>query len=360
MKKFFAILIFFLGVLPAFSCAFLTLATNTWILDRQFYIDLVDDERFYDVVLQPDLLPPDLQTVIESNDIPVPAVTAALREVITPTYIRDQAVGAVNTLFDVFDGKKEKLIFDIDTTPIKTSLNGEGADKFAQTLAAGLPACTSGQDPYAADGAIMRCIPEEKSVDSAAISIKEGMPSLLQKVPDTLHIDASDAIRRSMQQSGNWNISATPEQLLAGVVNNSLGSTAAFLLVFGILCLLVGMLLWSEAWRGRLQYAGAALALSAVLVLLLGLSISGSAAAISSVFSQGSVTINGAPASAEMRQALTAVFSPALSRIGNSFSSTAAVAVGLGVVTFLVGTLFLRSRDNDLYFDNEPMKRKNQ
>jgi hypothetical protein len=359
MKKFLAILIFLFSVLPALSCGFLFLATNSWLLDRQFYIDMIDDERFYDVLLQPDLLPPDLQTVIESNDIPVPAVTAALREVITPAYMRDQAVGAVNTLFDVFDGKQQQLIFDIDTRPVKESLNGDGADKFAQTLVAGLPACNAGEEPYAAGGAIMRCIPAGRSEESAVIAIKEALPSILQKLPDTLHFDASEALEQSMRNSST-RLSGfdTPEELMT-LIRDSLGSTVTITLVIGIFFLLIGMLLWSDTWQGRLQYAGVALALSAATVLLIGLSLSGMGSGVSSIMTTGRLTINGAPASPEMRQAISAVISPALSHIGNSFSSTGAVAGGLGIVIFLIGTVLLRPRHDDMYYENEPMKPKN-
>ena len=363
MKKFFAILIFLLGVLPAFSCAFLTLATNTWIFDRQFYTGLVSDERFYDVILQPDLLPADLQTLLVSNDIPSTAVTTALKEVVTPAYIRDQAVGAVNTLFDVFDGKTDQLVFTIDTRPVKESLQGEGGDKFATAFAEALPPCTTGESQYAGDELIMRCIPEGKSAESAVSDIKEGLPSLLSKVPDTLSYDASAALRQSMQTSSRSNINninLTPEQLISAIANNSLSTFATSLLIGGGLSLLVGMLLWSDSWRSRLQYAGVSIALSAVLVLLLGISIAGSAAVASSVFTGGTLTINGAPASPQMRQALSSVFSPAMSRIGNSYASTAAVAIGVGVVIFVVGTILLRPRTDDLYFENEPMKRKNE
>jgi hypothetical protein len=362
MKKFFAIIIFLFCVFPAFSCALLTLATNTWILDRQFYIGLVSDERFYDVILQPDLLPADLQTVLESNEIPTTAVTTALKEVVTPAYIRDQAVGAVNTLFDVFDGKTEQLIFTIDTKPVKKALEGEDGDKFAVAFAEALPTCATGESQFAGDELIMRCLPEGKSAESAVSDIREGLPKLLDKVPDTLSYDASAAMQQAMRssRSRSTNITVTPEQLMAAIADNSLNTFASSLLVFGILFLLVGMLLWSDSWRGRLQYVGVSLALSAVVVLLLGFSIAGSAAVTSSALMGGTITVNGAPASPEMRQAMSAVITPALSRVGNSYSSTAAVAVGVGVVIFIVGLVLPRRQSDDLYFENESFKRKNE
>jgi hypothetical protein len=57
---------------------------------------------------------------------------------------------------------------------------------------------------------------------------------------------------------------------------------------------------------------------------------------------------------------MSAVITPALSRVGNSYSSTAAVAVGVGVVIFIVGLVLPRRQSDDLYFENESFKRKNE
>jgi len=166
MRKVLAVLLIAFVVFPMALATLSTIAVSTWALDRNFYTDLVGDPRLYDALLSEDV--PNYFgrriAVREVDGVPARALSQALREVVTPEYLAGEATRIVDQVFAVIEGESSTFVITLDVAPLKDALRGEAGRRFAQTLAANLPACASGQESRAPGGTIVRCLPSNVSV----------------------------------------------------------------------------------------------------------------------------------------------------------------------------------------------------
>ena len=122
------------------------LAANTWIFDKDFYVDSLDNEALYEVLLQD--LPDYLNTEafdrefepgqeFEANR----AIAMGMREVVSSDYLREETLRVIDEAFTLIDGNNDALEVAVDLRPVKSALLDEGRNDFAQAMAANLPAC---------------------------------------------------------------------------------------------------------------------------------------------------------------------------------------------------------------------------
>ncbi|MBN1836681.1 MAG: hypothetical protein JW820_12575 [Spirochaetales bacterium] len=188
MRKALAIILVIVFVTPLVMGTLSLFSVSTWLLDRGFYLELVSDERIYEALLRDALRREahvsELAGVPGLDQVPADALLAALREVVTPSYLRSQAVKLVNDAFDALEGRSEYLGLDLDLAPLKEQLLGEDGRRFALELASSLPVCAAGLDPVAPGAVLYRCRPADLSVEAAAERLHTRLPEFLASVPD--------------------------------------------------------------------------------------------------------------------------------------------------------------------------------
>jgi hypothetical protein len=188
MRKAIAAILVVLLVVPLVYGTLSMFAVSTWILDRGFYLGLVSDDRLYEALLQEarrqERLVEAPAVLSRFDQVPADAMLKALREVLTPEYLRAQAVKIVNDAFDAVEGRSPYIQLAVDLGPLKTQLRGEDGQRFARALAAALPACSAGQEPVAPGATLYRCRPASMTVEQTAEVLYQRLPQFLATLPD--------------------------------------------------------------------------------------------------------------------------------------------------------------------------------
>jgi hypothetical protein len=186
MRQAIAVIMIILLVFPLIFAAMMSFSVGTWALDRGFYLQLVSDERIYEAILRDTAWEEEqIFEVTEFEGIPSDALAKALREVVSPNYLRSQAVALVDRTFDGIEGRTSSIELSVDITPLKDRLRSDGGDRFARSLAANLPVCSSGQTPLAAGAQMPRCRPANLNEEQLAQQITAALPDFLDSLPDS-------------------------------------------------------------------------------------------------------------------------------------------------------------------------------
>jgi hypothetical protein len=321
VRKAIAAIMVILFAFPLILAALVSFSVSTWAFDRGFYLQLVSDERIYEVVLEES--PWEEEQVFEDTEfrgIPGDALAKALREVVTPNYLRSQAVALVNDAFDAIEGRLSTLELSVDITPLKDRLRSDGGDRFARSLAANLPACTSGEPAFAAGAELPQCRPAELSEEQTAEVIAEALPEFLENLPDrypqppeTVYLDYASA-----------------DEFWMGFVGSSrfLWSTLILALIaagFWVGAAFVGR----ENRRQIVQWLGWPLFVPAVLILIGGIAIRVAAAWPWIDYGLGTWVATDAWYRPEVTAVLSTVVRTAVRAIARGFLLTGAVSLGL-------------------------------
>ena len=179
-----ALLLVIVFVIPLFIGGLSAAAVATFALDRSWYAGLLSDERLLE-------LPDAVSSATWTADVPGLAgfprsmSREALRELLPPAYLRDQALAVIDQLFTFLWGRGP-LDLTVDLAPVKAGLSGEGAKRFALTLAKGLPESSSSAAP--ARGTIPAARPKGWTVDQTARAIQTALPTVLERQPDRLRL----------------------------------------------------------------------------------------------------------------------------------------------------------------------------
>ena len=333
-RKVIAGLLVVLIVWPLAFAALTLLSINSWILDRNFYINLLDDPKLYEA-----LLSQDLPTYVNTrwfpreinSDLPPAALDKALREVMTPQYLRDQAVGIVNQAFDSLEGRHDTFDLSLDFAPVKAAAQGDGGPRFASVLAAQLPACVVGEEPQIAGSTLIRCRAADVTVDAATQQIVTALPAFIDKIPDQISLS-----RQPFNLRADWR----PFNLIF-LGNFGLSMTVTLLLGMLAVFWLIAAFVGGTNRRERLMWLGWSLMVPAGLVLIGGIALSSPLISPSLYISldQARFAVEGVPYSAALRQAIIEAANRATSAVSGGFlwSGGLAAAIALGLIVW--GTL---------------------
>ena len=330
MRKLLALLLYVLIAFPLILATLIVASVSTWVLDRNFYTNLLGDTRLYEVLLSEDL--PNYfnrRVVREVDSLPVKALGDALREVVTPEYLRTQSLNIVNDAFDFVEGRDDTLDVYLDTRPIKDALRGEGGPRFARKLAASLPGCAFGQEPIAPGSTIPRCLPSNVSVEEATDIVVAALPAFLDKVPDRIQLnDRAIDMRRELRGSEFW----------TGLVGTNGLTVAILVLVFisGSFWY-IAALVAGEDRRERLMWLGWMLIVPAILVFMIGLAINTDSASGWVRYGLNQARFDGVEYSPAFRQALIDVARNALNTIANGFLAAGGVAGAFALALIVWG-----------------------
>ena len=334
MRKIIAFLFAVALVFPLILAALVFGSVNSFILDRDFYIDTLDSDQVYDSLLSDDTI-----RGILSKYLPLPAdtdfsqVEVVLKSVITRDYLKEQVSVIVNGFFDYLQGKTESFAPVINLLPIKTMLGEEKLDEMLQAIAVILPVCEPGQVP----GIDFK---EQKACKPAGLSdlvlsqnfLKPVFPFILGMVPNEIPVGEKwDEIRISR----NWGPFASGMALPA-----SLMLAAVFLAFVAASFWYITALIADESWRLRLLWLGWMLIIPSALIFILGLAVLADIPNYWINLGIERASMSGLPMGIGMRESLRAVVNGSLSRVANSFMLVGGIssAVGLGLIFWGMAT----------------------
>ena len=272
MRQAIAVLLLVLVALPLAVGALSLFAVSGWIADRGFYLGLAADERVYRALID-ERLPRALEradlwvrepTGLALDGLPPRVLLPALREVVTPAWLRDQAVRLVNEVFDILEGRRPPGPPSLDLAPLKRALAGEAGERFARALAEALPACPAGEQPVLPGATLPRCRPASQSVEAAAARIRASLPALAARFPDRHPLDREAAV--GWPEGEGWWLPAPGPRLARWIA-----WAGVALALLAVAALAGAAFLGGRGRREILQWLGWPLAAPAALMLLIGL-----------------------------------------------------------------------------------------
>jgi hypothetical protein len=237
----------------------------------------------------------------------------ALRELLPSTYLRDQAGSVMDQVFTYLWGRGP-LALSVDLSPLKQSLTGDRAHRFALAMAKEMPeAATSAAAPKR--GTIPSSRPKGWTVDQTARFIEASLPKVLADVPDRLELgDTVPLPWKGFSAFGMLIGAAVAAMLLA--CGAWLGSAFAF----------------SDVTRERLLWLGGSLLAPALCVLSVGVFSAASPLALSwARFGISAADFTGTGVSQGFVDAIVNAARLSLGRIGIGFLATGGIAAGIGI-----------------------------
>jgi hypothetical protein len=321
MRQAIAVIMVILLVFPLIFATMISFSVSTWAMDREFYLQLVSDDRIYEAILRDEAwVEASKYEVGEFEGVPGDALAKALREVVTPNYLRSQAVALVDETFDVIEGKSSALNLSVDITPLKDRLRSDGGDRFARSLAANLPVCSSGQNPVAPGAHLLRCRPAELSEEETAKLISAALPDFLNSLPNSYPEPAETVYFDYSPESAFW----------IGFIGTNRLVWASILLALVAASFWVGAAFVGAANRRQIiQWLGWPLFVPAVLTLLCGISVRIAAGWPWIDSSLGAWLTTDAWYRVEVAGVLGTVIRTAIKAVARGFLITGAVSLGI-------------------------------
>jgi hypothetical protein len=322
MRRVPAILIVVFLACPLLFASFIVIAVSTWTLDRNFSLSLLDDERLFKI--------PDAVSSASWSGVVIDglgglqwkSVGRAAGAVLTPEYMRSQAVRIVNQVFDSFDGTGGRFDISIDTTPVKAALRGDAGGRFARLLAEDLPVGGSAADFRVERGRLPATRPSTVSVDRAAAMILSGLPAFVNGIPDTVRLSDGPSIRIATNPWGGG-----PRFHIFGALLAASIITLLFAAGFWMAAAFIG----GETRYERLQWLGWSLLAPAAGVLLLGLLITLSSFAPWMRWGIGISRLQPLGFDASFISALIDAARRVVARVGIGFLATGGIAAGVSL-----------------------------
>jgi hypothetical protein len=329
VRTFLGLLLFIFIVLPLGAASLAMVSLSSWILDRDFYTTVLDDPALYEAILTEEIPASLRQVEVEGiGQVPETALTAGLREVVTPEYLRTQARQVVDEMFEIIDGTGSTIEVTLDLLPVKAELRGEGGNRFALAFAENLPVCAAGEEPRANAGDLPRCRPDNVSPEAIAEQITASLPRLLEATPDQIVLNEPDRVTvNEFPFAGRLSVRTLFE--------NGITIMTIVAALFWFLTAIIG----GAGQRSILIWLGWMLAIPALLILLAGAGIVSEP--VMDILRRGSAAwvVNGQQVSSEFQTASLGIAREVAGRVGNGFLVVGGVSVGVSLVLLLLGSL---------------------
>jgi len=307
-----ALLLALLLVMPLFIGGLSAVAVSTFALDRDWYLGFLADERLYDI---PDAVSSATwqMTLPGLPSFPPGMGRDALRELLPPAYLRDQAGSVIDQVFTFLWGRGP-LDLSVDLSPLKQSLVGDAAKRFALAMAKDLPVATASA-ALPKRGTIPGSRPKGWTVEQTARFIEGSLPTVLADVPDRLQLGDTVPLP--------WPGFSAFGMLIGAAV-------AAMLLAFG--AWFGSAFAFSEVPRERLLWLGGTLLAPALCVLAIGAAVAVSPMTIPwarSGISSSDCNVYGLGQG--FADAVLGAVGIAVRRVATGFLATGGIAAGIGI-----------------------------
>jgi hypothetical protein len=342
MRKFIAIFLVIFLVFPLLLSAQAAISVTSWALDRQFYIDTLDQPQIYSTLTTSPMidkllhvrlgLPPEADTS---------ELESILKGILTTDYMRGQVSEFINALFDYLQGKTDTFAPTLDAVPLKTALEGSQQDAFLNALVAALPPCGPNQIPGFGGEGQTACkpagIPDDLLVEQV---LKPALPSILSAVPDEIPLEG---------EFQNWQESARWRTFLPGMAVPASVILSLLVLVFIAACAwYVAALISDTSWRVRLQWLGWTLLVPAALIFLLGFTAQSGIPAYWIRFGLDSADLSNTPFGPELNETLRIISVSAIPRIASAFQMVGGISGALSIALIFWGIATPRKRRKEL------------
>lgn len=338
MRKFFAIVFFLILVLPLLLGAQTAISVITWALDRDFYIETLDQPQVYaalgagpmvDQILAAQLqLPPDADTS---------ALTEILQSVMTQEYFQAQISAYVDSLFDYLEGKTTEFRPTIDLRPLKSVITGDQQDAFLAALMQALPECAPGQNPGLSGGSETACkpagVPDQLIIEQA---LKPSLPLVLSQLPDEAPLSGELGM---ISEDTSW------RRFLPGMAAPASIMLSVLVLSFAALTVWYLIALVADAdWHGRLGWLGWMLLIPSLLVFLLGFASQGGVAAFWINFGLERANLAATPLGPGLAEMVQIVALSAITRVSSAFKMVGGVSGAFALALIFWGIAIPRKK----------------
>jgi hypothetical protein len=307
-----ALLLALLLVMPLFIGGLSAVAVSTFALDRNWYLGFLADERLYDM---PDAVSSATwqMTLPDLSAFPPAMGREALRELLPPAYLRDQAGSLIDQVFTFLWGRGP-LELSVDLSPLKQSLVGDKAKRFALAMAKGMPVAT-GSAAVPKRGTIPESRPKSWTVEQTARFIEGSLPTVMADVPDRLQLGETVLLP--------WEGFSAFGMLIGA---------AAFMLVLACGAWIGSGFAFSSVPRERLLWLGGSLLAPALCVLSIGVLSAVSPLVLSwARFGITTVDFAGTGVSQGFVDAIINAARLSLGRVSTGFLATGGIAAGIGI-----------------------------
>lgn len=337
---------FFMYILLTFPIvlgSLFAVAAVQWVLDRDFYGDILTDDALFDAFYSDafprsfteDAFSMEFNPEEQSNL----ALASALREIVPQDYLTAEIRGFVDEFFDFLEGRTDKFDFQLNLVPVRENLIGEPGGRFADALVASLPECSPGEQQTYGDSEVLSCIPQGVSEQEAAQAIRAVLPDVAADLPALLSLQDEPILR-----DFDW-----PE-FSASDVRSAVSNGA--LILAGSMLFITALIGGGLRPRRLLLWIGLMLVLPALIVLASGQGIN-SDGLEQEIRVEILQSEDGVRQSEVFDIALADTIVDAIKRIGNSFVQVGGIALVIAIVLTLAGFLMpgggrKRHGDSDL------------
>lgn len=315
MRGCFGGLIYILIAFPLLCGALTLLAISNWALDRDFYLDIFDNEALYQAISEQEI--PSHINQSSSDD---EALFLALNEVVPAGYFHEQIVTIINELFDYFDDTSRPVHIYFDLRPIKDNLSGNTGQSFTRVLADNLPACKPDETPVNPNTYLLTCLPSGMTSDQAYQQIIEALPQFREAMPSTLDI--------ANETNFNFKGGSLLNTFRSTIITTSIAALGAWLL---------SAFIGGGTRRSFILWLSITLLMPASLLLFMGIGQFDMFTDTIRTFPQ-EIQIKGEVGqSQEVRQALADTIIYALRRISNGFMLVGGIASLISLLLLIIG-----------------------
>lgn len=328
MRKILAFLIAVALVFPLILSAQALFSVESFVLDRDFYIEALDSDQVYESLLSDAMISDVLGKYLPiPPDADLTQIDAILKSVITREFFKEQIRILVNGLFDYLQGKTESFSPVINLAPVKTSLVDNNLDQLLAAFAAIMPICEPGQVPGIDSENQNACKPAGLNDDILVQEfLKLVFPMILAMVPNELPIGEK---WDDIQVTRNWGPFVSGMALPA-----SLMLIAIFLAFLAAGFWYIAAFIADESWRVRLLWLGWMLIIPSGLTLFTGLAVTADIPGYWVNLGIERASLNGIPVSPGIREVLRTVVSSSLTRVASTLMMVGGIcsAAGLGFI----------------------------
>lgn len=339
MRKLIAVIFSICLVIPLLFASQIAIGTASWILDEQFYVQALDDEKVYQAVLSDNVLDGILRSQLA---LPAETDTSGLRTIVRgilgEDYLKEQTSAIVSDFFDYLHGQTDQFIPVIDLQPVKSVLTSDKQEEFLSALVAVLPVCQAGQTPGFGGEGESACKPQ--GIDDGTLIenyLAPAMPAALAQIPDQVSL------------AGNWQnlVNRHPwGRFLPGMALPASTILGVLILAFLAVCFwYITALIADGSWRSRLQWLGWTLILPSALVFLLGILLQGNTPQYWLNYGLQYSNLQVQTGLASTQIILEALSTSALPRVSASFLMVGGICGGLALGLILWGLMTPRKTD---------------
>lgn len=335
MRGCIAFFIFIVIAAPLMLAFEVTAATSTFLVNRDFYGDMLSSREIYAALLE---------GLMDDAGVSAELRASGEMERITATLDTDEWRAAVDAAIDqafaVLEGRSDTITINIPLAPVRAVLQSSAAEEFVSDYVGELSVCTGGREPMDAPDTISglplpACRPQNLSPREYSEQLLSNLPRVIENMPDMLTY--TDTITDGPRITGLGDVDLQQAVTTAVVVLGVVAIGAWF--VTGIIA--------GDSAGSRLRWLGVTLLLPSIIVVFIGVGI-GSVAAMA--VNRGAIMIDGGISnrlSETVYQALTG----GVGRISASFLAAGGVPSLIGLALTVVGFALPSPRRDEMERD---------